>query len=107
MLRSFIKQIVNFGQRIKDAVTSERERYRQSNVTPLRSDQDESMSTAEAGHLGGTQTAKSHGHEFYEKIGRRGGKRSHGPRSSKAKKTTSRGRKAKTQKSSRTTKKAS
>ncbi len=32
-----------------------------------------SMTVAEAGRKGGTKTAKTHGHEFYEEIGRKGG----------------------------------
>jgi general stress protein YciG len=32
-----------------------------------------SMSVKEAGHKGGEKTAKTHGHEFYEEIGHKGG----------------------------------
>lgn len=31
------------------------------------------MSVSEAGKRGGEKTAKTHGHEFYEEIGRKGG----------------------------------
>ncbi len=31
------------------------------------------MTVSEAGHRGGEKTAKTHGHEFYEEIGRKGG----------------------------------
>lgn len=34
---------------------------------------DEGMTVSEAGHRGGEKTAKTHGHEFYEEIGRKGG----------------------------------
>jgi uncharacterized protein len=34
---------------------------------------DESMTTAEAGQMGGKETAKRHGKEFYAKIGHDGG----------------------------------
>ncbi len=32
-----------------------------------------SMTVAEAGHKGGTKTAETHTHEFYEEIGHKGG----------------------------------
>ncbi len=31
------------------------------------------MTVSEAGHGGGEKTAQTHGHEFYEEIGRKGG----------------------------------
>lgn len=31
------------------------------------------ITVSEAGHRGGEKTAKTHGHEFYEEIGRKGG----------------------------------
>jgi general stress protein YciG len=34
-----------------------------------------SMTVAEAGHRGGEKTAKTHGHEFYQEIGHKGGQR--------------------------------
>ena len=33
------------------------------------------MTVGEAGHKGGSTTARKYGHEFYEKIGRKGGQR--------------------------------
>ena len=33
------------------------------------------MSVAEAGRLGGEKTSRTHGHEFYETIGHKGGQR--------------------------------
>lgn len=33
------------------------------------------MTVSEAGHKGGSTTARKYGHEFYEKIGRKGGQR--------------------------------
>ncbi|HOX41062.1 MAG TPA: KGG domain-containing protein [bacterium] len=33
------------------------------------------MSVAEAGRKGGTQTSKTHGREFYQEIGQKGGQR--------------------------------
>jgi general stress protein YciG len=34
-----------------------------------------SMTVAEAGHRGGAKTARTHGHEFYQEIGHKGGQR--------------------------------
>ncbi|HWQ20378.1 MAG TPA: KGG domain-containing protein [Methanotrichaceae archaeon] len=33
------------------------------------------MTVKEAGHIGGEKTAETHGHEFYEEIGHKGGQR--------------------------------
>jgi uncharacterized protein len=33
------------------------------------------MTVREAGHIGGEKTAETHGHEFYEEIGHKGGQR--------------------------------
>lgn len=33
------------------------------------------MTVSEAGHMGGESTSKSHGHEFYQEIGKKGGKK--------------------------------
>jgi hypothetical protein len=33
------------------------------------------MTVEEAGHKGGEETAKTHGHEFYQKIGHKGGEK--------------------------------
>ncbi len=38
---------------------------------------DNKMSREEAGRLGGEATSKSHGKEFYEEIGEKGGENSH------------------------------
>jgi general stress protein YciG len=35
---------------------------------------DKDMTVREAGHKGGEATKETHGHEFYEEIGRKGGK---------------------------------
>ncbi len=31
------------------------------------------MTVSEAGHMGGEKTARTHGHEFYQEIGHKGG----------------------------------
>lgn len=36
---------------------------------------EEKMTVGEAGHKGGEETAKTHGHEFYEEIGHKGGEK--------------------------------
>lgn len=33
------------------------------------------MSVSEAGRMGGEKTAETHGHEFYEEIGKKGGQK--------------------------------
>ncbi len=37
--------------------------------------QKENISVSEAGRRGGEKTAKTHGHEFYEEIGHKGGQK--------------------------------
>ena len=39
----------------------------------MRKRSENPMTVAEAGRKGGLKTAQTHGHEFYEEIGRKGG----------------------------------
>ncbi len=49
------------------------ERGRETGESERSKENKGSMTVAEAGHLGGTRTAETHTHEFYEEIGHKGG----------------------------------
>ncbi len=51
----------------------EERRAEERRRTEERPENKGSMTVAEAGHRGGTKTAETHTHEFYEEIGHKGG----------------------------------
>jgi general stress protein YciG len=48
---------------------------RKSNTSKTNRDTDETMTVQQAGEMGGRATAETHGREFYEEIGHKGGQR--------------------------------
>jgi len=59
------------GERRTEKISDERSR--EAEESSRSKENKGSMTVAEAGHLGGTRTAETHTHEFYEEIGHKGG----------------------------------